>query len=189
MRQIFSAAISLASVYTLGICSLSLPQKCYQPAGASHPINRFTSPIVAICFFSSGALPLAGFNSRSRIVGARNNHCLIAWLENQGPNRDIERPLRTRRTRPLKAAAVGNGASAGGRADFYAGQNMICRILHAEPHGYAVLLPKYNFVGVLVTEQPLEPGEEVSAQYVCRSNGKMLLQCRFGPKATLPNET
>ena len=63
---------------------------------------------------------------------------------------------------------------------YKAGQNVICKVSHAEPGGYAVIIPKDNLPGFLPTEQPLKAGEEVLAQYVCVSNSRILLQCRFG---------
>jgi hypothetical protein len=63
---------------------------------------------------------------------------------------------------------------------YKAGQNVVCKVSHAEPGGYAVIIPKDNLPGFLPTEQPLKAGEEVLAQYVCVSNSRILLQCRFG---------
>ncbi|HEY9683816.1 MAG TPA: hypothetical protein V6C86_19700 [Oculatellaceae cyanobacterium] len=63
---------------------------------------------------------------------------------------------------------------------YKAGQNVVCKVSHAEPGGYAVIIPKDNLPGFLPTEQQLKPGEEVLAQYVCVSNSRILLQCRFG---------
>ena len=103
----------------------------------------------------------------------------------------------TKRARPLKAeileykqlkaAAGGSGASGGGGTGFRAGETMICKISHWEPNGYAALVPKYNVVGLLVTEQRFAPGEEVSVQFVCISKSRMLLQCRFGPRTSCPD--
>ena len=103
----------------------------------------------------------------------------------------------TKRSKPdirefkwLKAAAGGSGASGGGTG-FYAGQNMVCKILHAQSSGYEVLVPKYNVVGLLVTEQRFTPDEEVPVQYVCMSptSDRMLLQCRFGAPTSLDVST
>jgi hypothetical protein len=69
---------------------------------------------------------------------------------------------------------------------YKAGQNVICKVSHAEPGGYAVIIPKDNLPGFLPTEQPLKAGEEVLAQYVCVSNSRILLQCRFGNASTKP---
>ena len=63
---------------------------------------------------------------------------------------------------------------------YKAGQNVVCKVSHAEPGGYAVIIPKDNLPGFLPTEQTLKAGEEVLAQYVCISNSRILLQCRFG---------
>ena len=63
---------------------------------------------------------------------------------------------------------------------YKAGQNVVCKVSHAEPGGYAVIIPKDNLPGFLPTETTLKPGEEVLAQYVCVSNSRILLQCRFG---------
>ena len=63
---------------------------------------------------------------------------------------------------------------------YKAGQNVVCKVSHAEPGGYAVIIPKDNLPGFLPTEQPLKAGEEVLAQFVCVSNSRILLQCRFG---------
>jgi hypothetical protein len=69
---------------------------------------------------------------------------------------------------------------------YKAGQNVVCKVSHAEPGGYAVIIPKDNLPGFLPTEQPLKAGEEVLAQYVCVSNSRILLQCRFGNANTKP---
>jgi hypothetical protein len=74
-------------------------------------------------------------------------------------------------------AAAGGGSNGGG--GLRAGQNVICKISHAEPGGYAVTIPKLNSKGFLPTETKLKPGEEIFVTFVCYSNSRMLLQRRF----------
>ena len=82
----------------------------------------------------------------------------------------------------LKMAGGGNGSFGGGGAGGYrAGQNLICRISHAEPGGWAVIILKDNLPGFLPTEASLKPGRNVLARYVCVSNGRLLL--KFGNTA------
>ena len=42
---------------------------------------------------------------------------------------------------------------------YKAGQNVICKVSHAKPGGYAVIIPKDNLPGFLPTEQPLKAGD------------------------------
>jgi hypothetical protein len=67
---------------------------------------------------------------------------------------------------------------------YKAGQNVVCKVSYSEPGGYAVIIPKDNLPGFLPTEAQLRPGEEVLAQFVCVSNNRILLQCRFGTNTT-----
>ncbi len=62
---------------------------------------------------------------------------------------------------------------------YKAGQNVACKIMAAEPGGYAVLIPKDNLPGFLPTEAKLKIGEEVLAQFVCVHNNRVLLSARF----------
>lgn len=77
----------------------------------------------------------------------------------------------------LKAASGGTGFSGGG--GYRAGQSLICKISHAEPGGFGVLILKANDPGFLPTGQNLIPGDEIVAKYVCISNGRILLQPLF----------
>ncbi len=66
---------------------------------------------------------------------------------------------------------------------YKAGQNVACRVLQAEPGGYAVIIPKDNLPGFLPTEEKLKVGDEVLAQFVCVHNNRILLSARFSGKA------
>ena len=83
-----------------------------------------------------------------------------------------------------KAAAAGGGSSrgGGGSGGFKLGHNLECRVSHAEPGGYAVIITKYNIAALLPTEVSLRPGVDVIASFVCVSNGRVLLTSRFGNK-------
>lgn len=78
----------------------------------------------------------------------------------------------------LKAAAGGGGDSGGG--SFYKpGETVICKIVHSEPGGYSVIISNENVPGFLPTQESLEIGAEVSADFVCVHNGRILLSLRF----------
>lgn len=62
---------------------------------------------------------------------------------------------------------------------YKAGQTIACKVLAAEPGGYAVIIPKDNMRGFLPTEARLKIGEEVLAQYVCVHNNRILLSARM----------
>ncbi|MBX9686278.1 MAG: hypothetical protein K2X27_06220 [Candidatus Obscuribacterales bacterium] len=62
---------------------------------------------------------------------------------------------------------------------YKAGQTLACKVLAAEPGGYAVIIPKDNLRGFLPTEARLKIGEEVLAQYVCVHNNRILLSARM----------
>lgn len=64
---------------------------------------------------------------------------------------------------------------------YKAGQNIACKVLAAEPGGYAVIIPKDNLRGFLPTEARLKIGEEVLATYVCVHNNRILLSARLAP--------
>ncbi len=66
---------------------------------------------------------------------------------------------------------------------YKAGQTIACKVLAAEPGGYAVIIPKDNLRGFLPTEVKLKIGEEVLAQYVCVHNNRILLSARFSGQA------
>lgn len=62
---------------------------------------------------------------------------------------------------------------------YKAGQNVACKVVAAEPGGYAVIIPKDNLPGFLPTEEKLKQGEEILAQFVCVHNNRILLSSRF----------
>jgi hypothetical protein len=62
---------------------------------------------------------------------------------------------------------------------YKAGQTIACKVLAAEPGGYAVIIPKDNLRGFLPTEARLKIGEEILAQYVCVHNNRILLSSRL----------
>lgn len=59
------------------------------------------------------------------------------------------------------------------------GQNVICKILKAEPGGYAVTIPKDDLPGFLPSTSHHSVGAEVLAQFVCVDRNRMLLSERF----------
>lgn len=67
---------------------------------------------------------------------------------------------------------------------YKAGQTIACKVLAAEPGGYAVIIPKDNLRGFLPTEARLKIGEEVLAQYVCVHNNRILLSARMAGSTT-----
>lgn len=62
---------------------------------------------------------------------------------------------------------------------YKAGQNVVCRVVKAEPGGYEVNIPKDNLPGFLPTDAKLKPGEEVLAQFVCVDRNRVLLSARL----------
>ncbi len=58
---------------------------------------------------------------------------------------------------------------------YKAGQNVACKVVAAEPGGYAVNIMKDNLPGFLPTDQKLKAGDEVLAQFVCVHNNRVLL--------------
>jgi hypothetical protein len=77
----------------------------------------------------------------------------------------------------LRAAAGGSGSSSGG--GFRCGQSLICKVSHAEPGGWAVIVQKDAMPGFLFTDLQLRPGDEIFAIFVCVRDGRILLQLRF----------
>ncbi len=73
----------------------------------------------------------------------------------------------------------GGGGSSGGGGGFWAGQNLVCRVVRDEPGGYAVFILKHNLPGFLPTQAILRTGEEILAQFVCIHNHRILLSARF----------
>lgn len=63
---------------------------------------------------------------------------------------------------------------------YKAGQNVVCKILRAEPGGYAVIVPKDNLPGFLPTQTFFRPGEELLVQFICVHNNRILFSDRFG---------
>jgi len=62
---------------------------------------------------------------------------------------------------------------------YKAGQNVSCKVIAAEPGGYAVVIHKDNLPGFLPTDAQLKSGEEVLAQFVCVANNRVLLSSRM----------
>ncbi len=62
---------------------------------------------------------------------------------------------------------------------YKAGQNVVCKVVKAEPGGYAVTIPKDNLPGFLPTQAILRTDEEILAQFVCVHNHRILLSARF----------
>jgi hypothetical protein len=59
------------------------------------------------------------------------------------------------------------------------GQNVVCKIVKDEPGGYSVIIPKDALPGFLPTLAKLRTGDEISAQFVCVHNNRVLLSSRF----------
>lgn len=74
-----------------------------------------------------------------------------------------------RRGRQARAAAIPEPD-----APYHAGQFVRCVVLDAEPGGYTVKV-EGEFYGFLPTEKQLTIGAELDVQFVCISNGRMLL--------------
>ena len=72
---------------------------------------------------------------------------------------------------------------------YKAGQTIACKVLAAEPGGYAVIIPKDNLRGFLPTEAKLKIGEEVLAQYVCVHNNRILLSARMSSQQATPSQS
>lgn len=69
---------------------------------------------------------------------------------------------------------------------YKAGQNVVCRVTHADRDGYAVVIPKDNLPGFIKTTATLKPGEEILAQFVCVHNNRVLLSPIFQGKRGQP---
>lgn len=73
---------------------------------------------------------------------------------------------------------------------YKAGQNVACKVLHAEKDGYAVLVKKGNLPGFLKTANKLQPGDEILAVFVTVHNGRILLSQLFSaPQSSDPRRT
>lgn len=81
-----------------------------------------------------------------------------------------------RRSRQERAAGTGTGtaSAAAAAAPYHAGQFVRCVVLESEPGGYKVKV-EGQFHGFLPTEKQLTIGAELDVQFVCVSNGRMLL--------------
>lgn len=66
---------------------------------------------------------------------------------------------------------------------YKAGQTVACKVVQAEPGGYAVLIPKDNLPGFLPTSDKYKIGEDVLARYVCVHNNRILLSSIASAKA------
>ncbi|HEY9714467.1 MAG TPA: hypothetical protein V6C72_13430 [Chroococcales cyanobacterium] len=72
------------------------------------------------------------------------------------------------------------GGFSGGWAHRYKpGQNVICRVMKAERGGYSVVIVKENAGAFLPTNSILPVGEDVLAQFVCVSNGRIIVSSRL----------
>ena len=71
----------------------------------------------------------------------------------------------------------GSGTGSGG-GGFRAGQNVVCRIVGAEPGGYAVYVEGYGD-GFLPTPVVLEVDQKIQALYVCTYNNRALVSARL----------
>ncbi|MCC7530390.1 MAG: hypothetical protein IT342_17830 [Candidatus Melainabacteria bacterium] len=81
----------------------------------------------------------------------------------------------------LKAAAGGGGNSGGG--SFYKpGETVSCKVIGSEPGGYSVVISKDELPGFLPTQESLNIGAEISADFVCVHNNRILLSARFSTK-------
>lgn len=62
---------------------------------------------------------------------------------------------------------------------YKAGQNVVCRIVKAEPGGYAVVVSKDNFPGFVESQMPYQPGQEVLLVYKNKSMNRLIFAERF----------
>jgi hypothetical protein len=81
---------------------------------------------------------------------------------------------------PRRRPPTTTNAGSSGGGWLKAGDRIVCKITRAEPGGYALTIPKLGLQGFLPSEKKLKPGDEVLANYVCVSNGRILVQSRFG---------
>jgi len=58
------------------------------------------------------------------------------------------------------------------------GQSFLCRIIEPEQGGYRVLALKDNLPGFIATEDDLRPGDEISLEYMCVYNRRLLFTIR-----------
>jgi hypothetical protein len=71
-----------------------------------------------------------------------------------------------------------NGTGEPGRSQpgrFRWGQNVICRVLQPFMEGYLVIVPGSDLRGYIKTNNTLEPYQEILAQFVCVSQGRIFL--------------
>jgi hypothetical protein len=67
----------------------------------------------------------------------------------------------------------------GDGSGFRPGDNLVCRIVSAEPGGYAVILKIGAQHAFLPTQAMLQPGTVIVAQFVCIHNNRILVSARF----------
>lgn len=75
-----------------------------------------------------------------------------------------------------------NGTGEPGRGQpgrFRAGQNVICQVLEPSMEGYLVSVAGCELPAYIQTKATLQPKEEILAQFVCVSQGRMLLSAIF----------
>lgn len=65
------------------------------------------------------------------------------------------------------------------RGKYQAGLILNCRVLAKEARGYLVSVGLHEDPGLLPTESELEVGSWIKAQFVCISNGQVLVAQRF----------
>lgn len=97
---------------------------------------------------------------------------------------DAERRRQLRRVKAqLTSALTGDAAGFGGEwCKFIPGQNLLCRVESQEIAGYNVTVLRGNLTGFFATDEKLKVGQEVLAQYVMYSGGRVLLQPRTTPE-------
>jgi hypothetical protein len=60
--------------------------------------------------------------------------------------------------------------------------------MRTEPGGYAVIIPIDNLCGFLPTQAVLRTDEEITAQFVCVHNQRILLSARFSKPSQGPDQ-
>lgn len=90
------------------------------------------------------------------------------------------------RTPKITAGGSGDGGSGGSRRGgsrvdgFRPGQTLVCKILKAEPGGYAVTTQREGLPGYLPSNAQYKTGDELLATFVCIDRLRVLLSERFG---------
>jgi len=72
---------------------------------------------------------------------------------------------------------------------YKAGQNVVCTVKGAEQGGYEVVIKKDNLPGFIKTIEPLQPGSEILAKFVCVHKDRVLLSPIFQENRGAPGQS